>query len=592
MNPLFKRTPLAAGILLALSSPVYSPQVIAAQGDKEGVEFLVNTESADSQRSSRIAMDADGDFAITWISQGQDGDLYGIYAQLYTADGNKAGVEFQVNTETSNEQFFPSIAMDADGDFAITWNSKLQDGDLYGIYAQLYTADGNKAGDEFQVNTRNFDSQQFPSIAMDADGDFAITWQSESQDGSSYGIYAQRYKADGSEAGKEFRVNTETFNTQRNPIIAMDADGDFVISWASLGQDGSGFGVYAQRYTADGIKAGVEFQVNIETSNDQLNPSIAMDADGDFVIAWQSQGDDENHPEGWGIYAQRYKADGTPASATDISMNSYSTGDQRNSSIAMDADGDFVIAWNSNQNGEKYDDIYHHRYKADGTTASASDQITTLNDEKPQRIPSIAMDADGDFVIAWQSKGQDVPAKKKYGIYAQRYEGASKTVDLNIVVKDNGVDFNIHDTINYTLITTNNGTGTAMDVRITDPLPLGLFHVSDDSASVGWNCTTTAGDTLIVSCSKPFMTVGEMNTIVIKVVDKLSSLYREESSLVTVLNTVTVKSAQKDANPADNKDTETTVINLHPPKELFAGSFSLTPLLLMLPLWFRRRWLG
>jgi len=158
------------------------------------------------------------------------------------------------------------------------------------------------------------------------------------------------------------------------------------------------------------------------------------------------------------------------------------------------------------------------------------------------------------------------------------------------VVKDNGVDFNIYDTFNYSLITTNNGTGTAMDVSITDPLPLGLFHVSNDSASVGWNCTTTAGDTLIVSCSKPFMTVGEMNTIVITVVDKFSYMYREESSLVTVLNTVTVKSAQKDANPADNKDTETTVIKLHPPKEFLAGSFSLTPLLLMLPLWFRRRW--
>ncbi|MFT6372825.1 MAG: hypothetical protein ACJAZT_001579, partial [Gammaproteobacteria bacterium] len=43
MKPIFKRTPLAAGILLALSSPVYSPQVIAAQGDTAGIEFRVNT---------------------------------------------------------------------------------------------------------------------------------------------------------------------------------------------------------------------------------------------------------------------------------------------------------------------------------------------------------------------------------------------------------------------------------------------------------------------------------------------------------------------------------------------------------------------
>jgi len=83
MNPLFKRTPLAAGILLALSSPVYSPLVIAAQGDTADTEFLVNTETTNSQSGSSIALDADGDFVIAWQSQGQDGSGYGVYAQRY-----------------------------------------------------------------------------------------------------------------------------------------------------------------------------------------------------------------------------------------------------------------------------------------------------------------------------------------------------------------------------------------------------------------------------------------------------------------------------------------------------------------------------
>ena len=56
----------------------------------------------------------------------------------------------------------------------------------------------------------------------------------------------------------------------------------------------------------------------------------------------------------------------------------------------------------------------------------------------------------------------------------------------------------------------------------------------------------------------------------------------------TLSNIVTVNAAQKDANVANNTDTETTVIFT----TTGGGSFSLVPLLLLLPQWIRRRWLG
>ncbi|MEM6784672.1 MAG: hypothetical protein AAF624_13165, partial [Bacteroidota bacterium] len=73
--------------------------------------------------------------------------------------------------------------------------------------------------------------------------------------------------------GSEFQVNTETEDEQQAPSIAMDADGDFVIAWQSLGQDGYGTGVYAQRYDAAGVAQGSEFQVNTETEDEQQAPS-------------------------------------------------------------------------------------------------------------------------------------------------------------------------------------------------------------------------------------------------------------------------------------------------------------------------------
>ena len=55
-----------------------------------------------------------------------------------------------------------------------------------------------------------------------------------------------------SAAGGELAVNAYTTNTQSLPAIGLDADGDFVVAWQSNGQDGGGWGVYAQRYTAGG----------------------------------------------------------------------------------------------------------------------------------------------------------------------------------------------------------------------------------------------------------------------------------------------------------------------------------------------------
>ena len=56
----------------------------------------------------------------------------------------------------------------------------------------------------------------------------------------------------------------------------------------------------------------------------------------------------------------------------------------------------------------------------------------------------------------------------------------------------------------------------------------------------------------------------------------------------TLSSKVTVEAAQTDANTVDNTDTETTEII----PTSGGGSLSLTPLLLLLPLWTRRRWLG
>ena len=408
-----KHTPLAAAILLALNSPFYSSLSFAAPGDAVGNEFQVNTYTTDDQRDAMVAMDATGDYVVTWDSYGEDGSFQGIYAQRYHADGTTADNEFQVNTYTTSDQRNVRVAMDATGDFVIVWQSSGQDGDGGGIYAQRYYSDGTTAGGEFQVNTYTTSEQQHPSVAMDSTGGFVVAWDGRGQAGDPDGVYARRYNANGTAASNEFLVNTWTTNAQKAPDIAMDATGDFVVVWDSYGQDGDMDGIYAQRYNADGTTAGNEFQVNTYTTSYQALPSVAMDSTGNFVITWTSiyqTGDDS-----YGVYAQRYSANGNPA-GSEFHVNTYTTSTQGLSRVAMDKVGDFVITWLSNQDGDG-SGIYAQRYNADGTSANSEFQVNTYT-SFDQREPAIAMDDAGDFVIAWQSDNQD---GSNTGVYAQDY---------------------------------------------------------------------------------------------------------------------------------------------------------------------------
>ena len=112
-------------------------------------------------------------------------------------------------------------------------------------------------GPEFQVNTYITNDQDFPSVATDADGNFAVVWQSRYQDGSVLGVFARFYDPSGAPFGPtDILVNSHTPNDQAQPRVAASASGEFVVVWTSFGQDGSTGGVFARRFDAAGNTLG------------------------------------------------------------------------------------------------------------------------------------------------------------------------------------------------------------------------------------------------------------------------------------------------------------------------------------------------
>jgi Ca2+-binding RTX toxin-like protein len=253
-------------------------------GSKDGGEFLVNTTTISEQHFPAITALTDGRFVIAWSDFSRtDGDTSyeAVRAQVFNANGTKDGKEFLVNTTTVDYQWGPAIASLEDGRFVITWSTGSADMTYpHFVQAQVFNADGSKAGEEIVVNPTMPEAQDEPTIATLADGRFVIAWTHEKSwsptDAGYQDIRAQVFNADGTKSGRELLVNTSSVGVQSKPKITALADGRFVIAWSDF--DGG----QAQLFNIDGSKEGSIFQVT--NSNSDTPGSITTLADGRFVI--------------------------------------------------------------------------------------------------------------------------------------------------------------------------------------------------------------------------------------------------------------------------------------------------------------------
>jgi hypothetical protein len=387
---------------------------------------LVNTTTTAIQQTGsagqrNVATDSQGNYVVTWASAGQDGSGWGVYAQRYSATGAPLGGEFRVNTTTLSDQTSPSVAMDANGDFVVVWQSNAEDGSGWGIYGQRYSSSGAAQGGEFRINVTTAGDQTSPSVAMSTTGDFVVAWASASQDGSGLGVYARRYSASGAAQGSEFRVNTTTAGDQTAPSVAMGIAGDFVVAWQSSGQDGSGWGIYAQRYSASGAAQGGEFRINTTTAGDQVSPSVAVDLSGNFAVAWASYGQDA--AKSWGIYERAYNVFGT-ALGGEVLVNTTTAGDQVGPSASFDAGGNVLVTWaSSGQDGSGWG-VYGQILQPTGARVDGEFRVNTTT-TGDQQYASVAVSRSGQAVVVWSGYG---PGDSN-GVFSQRLDLSRDNLD-------------------------------------------------------------------------------------------------------------------------------------------------------------------
>lgn len=230
--------------------------------------------------------------------------------------------------------------------------------------------------------------------------------------------------------GGQFQVNAYTTNQQMEPQVAKDDQGDFVVVWKSLGSYGNDTGesVQARRFQANGQPKDVDFQVNTYTHAYQDWPHVAVGPQGDFVVVWQSMysaGSDARQS----VHGQRFDDSGTPI-GSQFQVNSYTSDVQLSPTAALDSQGRFVVVWFSlgsygtdNSGGS----VQGQRFDDSGIPYGGEFQVNTYWTNW-QRYPVVAADGQGDFVVVWQSVGSYGTDDSGGSVQAQLYE-ADGTLD-------------------------------------------------------------------------------------------------------------------------------------------------------------------
>jgi Ca2+-binding RTX toxin-like protein len=140
------------------------------------------------------------------------------------------------------------------------------------------------------VNTATSGNQANPQVLGLAGGEFVVVWEDASGtggDASGTAIKGQRFTANGEKLGIEFLVNTTTAGNQAGAALAQDGTG-LVVAWVDA--SGANSDVRFQRFDANGVRIGGETTAGASTAGNQAKVEATAIGNG-FALAWTDDAD-------------------------------------------------------------------------------------------------------------------------------------------------------------------------------------------------------------------------------------------------------------------------------------------------------------
>jgi hypothetical protein len=314
----------------------------------------------------------------------------------------QGGVQLMANKsgETRNSQ----VAMDAHGHAVAVW--ELYDGTYSYIWANRYTA-GVGWGAMVCIETTSTGNAVEPQIAMNANGDAIVVWRTLGEGegvNASYNLWANLYTVEkGWGVARLIELNSvSSVWGARSPRVAMDVEGNALVVWQQF--DGKRNTMLAKRHVVGTGWAKADV-VDSNTAGHADLPQIATDAQGNATVVWQRFDGMRSN-----IWVSHYAA-GAGWGQAALAETDHSGG-AFNPQIAMDAHGKALVVWEQHD-GARWN-IWANRYVPGVGWGTA--QPIEADRVGHAANPQVAMDNHGNAMVVWAQRDG-----VRYSIWSNRY---------------------------------------------------------------------------------------------------------------------------------------------------------------------------
>ncbi len=187
---------------------------------------------------------SDGKVVVTFATAGSG---YDVSMLTYDPVSHQPGEASVVNQTTGGDQASATVSALDNGNFVVTWDSNNHSGpdqNGYGVWGRIYNASGQAVSDEFLINTVTAGDQHLAQVVSRADGSFVAVFISATDTApgaETDGIYAQYFDAQGNKIGQQMQINQLTYGDQVEVNATFMAGGQLYVTWTDKGVgDGSG----------------------------------------------------------------------------------------------------------------------------------------------------------------------------------------------------------------------------------------------------------------------------------------------------------------------------------------------------------------
>lgn len=285
-------------------------------------------------------------------------------------------------------------------------------------------------GAPFRLSSCTGCSQQVPAVTGSASGAFLTVWKGVSSTDPN-GVSGRMFSSTGTPMGADFLANKDFVQDQYDPAVARDAQGNFIVVWSEVVNGNSE--IKGRRYGPTGAALGAPFKVNQDqvgtpTTPADFNPAVAALRDG-FIVTWMSllpasTGFPGTTPQ---VLARKLGPTGTPVGSQVKISTGLVNGDRPD--VCVDTSGKPVVVWASVDGFPPFEanhkGVSLRQLTPAGVPMGTAETVVAAPKANSAR-PAVSCGTGSTFVVVWHS--DQPPAVEQTDILGQRFSRLGRAV--------------------------------------------------------------------------------------------------------------------------------------------------------------------